>query len=76
VATHNLPHPAPDTVPGHRAAKRSFDAESKTALGQFINAKENRKVRTGPALSGTIDGIEVSTPHEPRLPRKPLSRRL
>jgi len=72
VAAHDLAQAPPDTIAHYRAAQGLLDAESETALGQFVGAKENCEVGTRTALSGAIDGIKVSAPHQPRFARKQI----
>jgi hypothetical protein len=72
VAAHDLAQAPPDTIAHYRAAQGLLDAESETALRQFVGAKKNCKVGTRTALSGAVDGIKFSAPHQPRLARKPI----
>src|SRR5260370_12002391 len=56
----------------YRAAQGLLDAEAKTALRQFVGAKKNCEVGTRAALSGAVDGVKFSAPHQPRLARKQI----
>jgi hypothetical protein len=70
MAPHDLSHASPDAVADHRAAQRLFNAETETAHRQLVGAEKNCEVGTGPALPGTVHGIEFAAPHQPRLARK------
>jgi len=72
---HYLAQAPPDPIAHYRAAQSFLDAEAKTALRQFVGAKENCKVGTRTALSGPVDGIKFSAPHQPRFARKPIPAR-
>src|SRR5437899_11340175 len=72
VAAHDLAQPPPDPIAHYRAAQGLLDAESETALWQFVGAKKNCEVGTRTALSGAVDSIKFSAPHQPRLARKPI----
>jgi hypothetical protein len=72
VAAHYLAQAPPDTIAHYRAAQGLLDAESETALWQFVGAKKNCEVGTRTALSGAVDSIKFSAPHQPRLARKPI----
>jgi len=63
VAAHHLAQAPPDTIARHRAAQRLLDAESKTALRQFVSAEENGEVGTRAALPGAVNGIKFSAPY-------------
>jgi hypothetical protein len=75
VAAYDFAQAPPDTITHYRAAQGLLDAESETALRQFIGAKENCEVGTRTALSGAVDSIKFSAPHQPRLARKPVPAR-
>src|SRR5207245_11215564 len=70
VAAHDLAHAPPDTIAHHRAAQRFLDAEAKTALRQFVRAKENGEVGTRSALSGEVHSIKFFATQQPPLARK------
>jgi hypothetical protein len=70
MAAHDFPHTPPDAIAHHRAAKCLLDAESKSAVRQFIRAKKNGEVGIRAALSGAVHGVKLSPPHQPRLARK------
>jgi hypothetical protein len=70
VAAHDLSQAPPDTITHYRATQGLLDAETKTALRQFVGAKKNCEVGTRAALSGAVDSIKFSAPHQPRLARK------
>src|SRR2546422_9740476 len=72
VAAHDLSQAPPDTITHSRAAQGLLDAEAKTALRQFVGAKKNCEVGTRAALSGAVDGIKFSAPHQPRFARKQI----
>ena len=72
MAAHDLAQAPPDTIAHYRAAQRLLDAESETALRQFVRAEKDCKVGTRTALSGAVDSIKFSAPHQPRLARKPI----
>jgi hypothetical protein len=75
MAAYDFPHPPPYAVAHYGAAQRFLDAESKPALRQLIRAKKNREVGIRAALPGTVYGVKVSAPHQPRLTRKIQSPR-
>jgi hypothetical protein len=78
MAAHDLPHAPPNAIAHYCAAKRFLDAESESALRQLIRAKKNGEVGIRAALPGTVHGVKVSAPHQPRLTRKiqaPRSKR-
>jgi hypothetical protein len=70
VAAHHFAQTPPDTIAHHRAAKRFLDAEPKPALRPFVGAEENCEVGTRAALSGTVHGVKLRLPNQPRLARK------
>jgi len=72
MAARDLSQAPPDTIAHYRAAQSLLDAEAKTAPRQFVGAKENCKVGTRTALSGAVDSIKLSAPHQPRLARKQI----
>src|SRR6267154_2773229 len=75
VAAHCLAQTPPDPIAHYCTAQGLLDAEAKTALRQFVGAKENCEVGTRTALSGAVDSIKLSAPHQPRLARKPILAR-
>src|SRR5882762_7777243 len=75
MAAHNFPHAPPDAIAHNRPAQRLLDAESKSAVRQFIRAKKNGEVGIRAALPGAVYGVKISAPHQPRLTRKIQSPR-
>jgi hypothetical protein len=75
MAAHDFPHAPPDAIAHNRPAQRLLDAESKSAVRQFIRAKKNGEVGIRAALPGTVYGVKISAPHQPRLSRKIQSPR-
>jgi hypothetical protein len=75
MAAHDLPHAPPNAIAHYCAAQRFLDAESESALRQLIRAKKNGEVGIRAALPGTVHGVKVSAPHQPRLTRKIQSPR-
>jgi len=69
VAAHDLAQTPPDTIAHYRVAQGLLDAEAETALRQCVGAKKNCKVGTRTALSGAVDSIKLSAPHQPRFAR-------
>jgi len=59
----------PDPIAYYRAAQGFLDAEAESALRQFVGAEENSEVGTRTALSGAVDSIKFSAPHQPRFAR-------
>ena len=72
MAAHDLSQAPPDTITHYRATQGLLDAEAKTALRQFVGAKKNCEVGTRAALSGAVDSIKFSAPHQPRFARKQI----
>jgi len=72
VAAHDLAQAPPDTIAHYRAAQGLLDAEAESALRQFVGAEENCEVGTRTALSGAVDSIKLSAPHQPRFARKQI----
>src|SRR6266403_3646938 len=75
MAAHDFPHAPPDAIAHNRPAQRLLDAESKSAVRQFIRAKKNGEVGIRAALPGAVYGVKISAPHQPRLSRKIQSPR-
>src|SRR6266852_8161105 len=75
VAAHDLAQAPPDPIARYRTSQGLLDAEAETALQQLVGAEENGEVGTRTALSGAVDRIKLSAPHQPRFTRKsfPLS---
>jgi len=76
MAAHDFSDAPPDTISHYRAAQSFFYAEAKATLRQLIGAKKNCEMGTRTALSGTIYGVKLSTPHQPRAARKLQAPRL
>src|SRR5258708_3131725 len=72
VAAHDLAQSPPDPIAHYRTAQSLLDAEAESALRQFIGAEKNCEVGTRTALSGAIDGIKLSAPHQPHFARKQI----
>src|SRR6266481_7953696 len=66
VAAHDLAQAPPDPIAHYRSTQSLLDAEAESALRQFVGAEKNCEVGTRTALSGAIDGIKLSAPHQPR----------
>jgi hypothetical protein len=75
VAAHHFAQAPPDTITHYRAAQGLLDAEAESALRQLIGAEKNGEVGTRAALSGAVDSIKVSAPHQPRFTRKRIPLR-
>jgi hypothetical protein len=80
MAAHDLAQTPSDTIAHYRAAQGLLDAEAESALRQFVGAEENCEVGTRTALSGAVDSIKFSAPHQftqlggPRLTRRRIPR--
>jgi len=70
MVAHDLANPPPNAIAYHRAAERFLDAEAEAGPRQSIGPKENSEVGTRAALSGAVDGVKISAPHQPRVARK------
>jgi hypothetical protein len=69
VAAHDLTQTPPDTIAHYRATQGFLDAEAESALRQFVGAEKNCEVGTRTALSGAVNSIKLSAPHQPRFAR-------
>jgi hypothetical protein len=74
MAADDFAHAPPDAVAHHGTAERFLNAKSKPARRLVIGAKKNCEVGTRPALTGTIDGVKLATPHQPCRARKLQAR--
>jgi hypothetical protein len=70
MAAHDFPHAPPDAIAHYRATERLLDAEPKAGVRQLIRAKKNGEVGIRAAFPGTVYGVKLSAPHQPRLARK------
>jgi hypothetical protein len=70
MAAHHLAEAPPNAIAHHRPAKRLLDTETKTALRQIVDAEKNSEVGTRTALSGAVNSVKFSAPHQPRFARK------
>jgi hypothetical protein len=70
MAAHDFPHAPPDAIAHHRAAECLLDAESEAAMRQLVRAKKNGEMGIQAALPGSVYGVKVSAPHQPRIARK------
>jgi len=70
VTTDNFADTPPHAIADDGPAQRFLYAESKSALRQIVGAKKNGEVGIRSALTGAVDGIKVSTPHDARVTRK------
>src|ERR1700693_2169550 len=70
MAAHDFSHAPPDAIARYRAAECFLDAESKAAVRQLVRAKKNGEMGIRAALPGTVHGVKLPAPHQPRLARK------
>jgi hypothetical protein len=70
MTAHNFSNAPPHAITHYRPAKGFLDAETKTGSRRFVSAKKHSEVGTRTTLSGAVDGIEFTFPHEPRFSRK------
>jgi hypothetical protein len=70
MAAYDFSHSAPHAVAHYCPAQRFSDAEAKTALRQFVGAKENSEVGTRAPFPGPVDRVKFSAPNKPHIARK------
>jgi hypothetical protein len=70
MAAHDFPHAPPDAIAHYCSAQCLFDAEAEAGVRQLIRAKKNSEVGIRAAFPGTVYGVKLSAPHQPRLARK------